>query len=75
MEREIERFDVELSDGSRDTVVIFQDFIDATAMGDQGRQWVPGLKRAELISDGSPLNYVDPQTFKHVFTDEIIRKV
>lgn len=74
MERQIDCFDAKTNDGRRYSVVVYQEFVDATAMGDQTRKWLPGLKRAEL-SDGSSLNRIDNDTFKIVATDEIIRKI
>ncbi len=74
MERRIETFDAAKVCGVRVTVNVFQEFVEATAMGDTARQWIPGMKRMEL-GDGSPVNYIDANTFKIVETDEIIRKV
>lgn len=74
MERQIDRFDAKTDDGRVFSVVVYQEFIDATSIGDKARKWIPGMKRITL-SDGSPVNYIDANTFKVFGTDEIIRKV
>jgi hypothetical protein len=74
MEREIERFEAQTENGTVLTVVIFQEFVDATAMGDTAQRWIPGMKRIEL-DDGSPLNFIDNKTFRLVLTDQIVRRI
>lgn len=73
MEREIERFRASADDGTVYTVVTIQELVEAKASG-QAPHWIKGLKRLEL-DDGSPVNYIDPQTFKIVATNQLIRKV
>lgn len=73
MEKEIERFEAESDDGTIYTVVIIQEYRDASSMSNPN-SWVPGLKRLELL-DGSAVNSLDSKTFKVVATDEIIRKI
>lgn len=74
MERETERIKVATESGKQMTLVCFQNFHDATSIGDQAKRWVPGMKRLAL-SDGSPVNRIDDDTFSIVATDEIVRRV
>lgn len=46
--------------------------IEVRAVGQH--EWIKGLKRMEL-DDGSPVNYIDANTFKIALTDQIVRKV
>lgn len=59
--------------GTQYEIVIFQEFIPTSSHDDpQGE--VPGLK--SLLTDtGLVVNYIDPETFKIVATNEIVRKV
>jgi hypothetical protein len=74
MERMIDAFDAVSSNGKRCRIQIFQDFLEVTSMGQAARSYLPGLKRASL-SDGTPLNHIDDDTFKNVETDEIVQRI
>ena len=74
MEREIDRFRAKSDEGHTYVVVIYQEFHRVEEVGSPTASWVPGMKRLAL-SDGSPLNRIDDNTFKIVFTNKIIRKV
>jgi hypothetical protein len=72
MQQVVERFNVAGDDGITHTVIAIQEFIEVRAVGQH--EWIKGMKRLEL-DDGSPINYIDANTFKIVFTDQIVRKV
>jgi hypothetical protein len=72
MEREVERFTAVSDDGQRHTIIAMQEMIEVNAVGQH--TWIKGLKRMQL-PDGSPVNYIDPNTFQIVHTDLIVRKV
>jgi hypothetical protein len=74
MEHQIDRFNARAEDGRLFSVVIYQEFVDGTAIGDEAKKWIPGMKRIAL-SDGSSVNFVDQNTFRIVQTGEIIRRV
>ena len=73
MEREIRRFQAASDDGDVFTVIEYQNFIERRLLsGDTSI--TKGLKRL-VLSDGSRVNQIDPETFKIVQTDQIIRKI
>ena len=57
MEREIDRFKAKADDGTVYTVVLIQQYIDASSMSNPN-QWIEGMRRMEL-DDGTAVNYVD----------------
>lgn len=73
MEKEIDRFDATAGDGSVYTIVVIQEYIDASSTN-KPDQWKRSMKRLELL-DGRLVTAVDASTFKIFQTDEIIRKI
>lgn len=59
--------------GNQYQVEEWQEFIDAGHMRDPNAR-IPGMKELRL-SDGSPVNFIDSDTFKIVRTDAIIRRI
>src|ERR1035441_3133891 len=57
-------------DGSSCQAYISQDRIDVSSM--DGHDSISGLKTIRL-GDGTPLNYIDENTFKNVITGELLR--
>lgn len=72
-EIEIDRFLVKTDSGKEYVIVQYQEYISARSFNDPHGE-VAGLKRLST-STGLHVNYIDPQTFKVVETDEIVRKV
>ena len=56
-------------DGAKHRAYITQDHIDTTNL--TGHSSIPGLKTAKL-QDGTPLNFLDENTFKNVVTGELL---
>ena len=57
--------------GNQHRVYVNQEWIDASSM--DGEAKIPGLKTIRL-RDGTPLNFVDDQTFKNVVTGELLTR-
>jgi hypothetical protein len=57
--------------GNQYRAYIDQECIDASSM--DGVAKIPGLKTIRL-RDGTPLNYVDDQTFKNALTGELLTR-
>lgn len=68
----IERIQCQREDGSPAEVQIYQDFGPAGTMGNPQAQ-VAGMKECRL-SDGTPVNYVDAQTFKVFDTGQLLKR-
>ena len=73
MEEEIGRFEAQADDGTIYIVLEIQELRQFQPL-DGPSQLIKGMKRLELI-DGKHVNYIDPNTFKIVSTEEIIRKI
>ena len=75
MDREIEtdRFRVRSESGEEYTIIEYQKMISFAHYQDLGAE-KPGMKRLVTL-DGSPVTYIDSETFKIVGTDEIVRKI
>ena len=58
-------------DGTQHRAFVHQERIDASSM--DGVASIPGMKTIRL-QDGTPLNYVDDQTFKNVVTGELLSR-
>ena len=58
-------------DGTQHRAFVHQERIDASSM--DGVASIPGMKTIRL-QDGTPLNYVDDQTFKNVVTEELLSR-
>jgi hypothetical protein len=56
-------------DGSKHRAYITQERIDTSTFS--GSSSIPGFKTAKL-QDGTSLNVIDENTFKNVFTDELL---
>jgi hypothetical protein len=74
MERETRRFRAVSNDGGAEFTVIeyrsvteYRDLSDDTSIGQRHPRFA--------LTDGSSVNQIDPETFKIVRTDQIIRKV
>lgn len=63
VERLVDSFRARPERGPIVIIEVYQEFIDATSMGSDGKQWVPGLKRYQ-IKNGAYLNKVDDTTFE-----------
>ena len=67
MERLVDSFRARPPRGSIVVIEVYQEFIDATHLGSEGKEWIPGLKRYQ-VKGGAYLNkvsddtYVDPST-------------
>ena len=72
MEEEIDRFEAVSDDGEMFTVIVYQELRESRSL--TGSSWSKGLPRL-FLSDGKAVNEVDPETFKIVETNQIIRKV
>jgi len=59
------------ADGSQHRAFINQERISTTHM--QGVGSIAGMKTIQLV-DGTPLNYVDDQTFKNAVTGELLSR-
>jgi len=59
------------TDGSKYRAFIEPERIDTSSFA--GSSSIPGLKSARL-EDGTPLNYVDENTFKNPVTGELLRR-
>ena len=72
MERKTNSFRA-VSDGGEEFIVIeYRRFArDRDLSGTSTRQGLPVFR----LSDGSPVNRIDPETYKIVQTDQIIRKI
>jgi len=58
-------------DGTQHRAYIHQERIDTSSM--DGPSSTPGQKTCRL-ADGTPLNYVDENTFKNVLTGELLSR-
>jgi hypothetical protein len=58
-------------DGTRHRALVHQDRISTSSM--DGPSSIPGLKTCNL-EDGTPLNYVDENTFKNPITGELLSR-
>ena len=72
-EVEIARFRARSDSGAEYVIVEYQHFYPASSPEYPGAE-VRGQKRL-LTSDGREVNYIDPETFRIVGTDEVIREV
>lgn len=72
--RVIEEFFAEDDDGNDYEVEITQEFMERRHIASPFPEWVGGLKEARL-DDGTPLNYIDADTYKVVTTGKIIKRV
>ena len=74
MKREVEiaRFRAKTEAGREYVIVQYQEYFSVPSFDDPdetpGRKWM-------TTSAGLPVNYIDPETFKIVQTDEIVRKI
>jgi hypothetical protein len=59
-------------DGTQQRAFVHQERINTSSM--DGVASIPGLKTIRL-QDGTPLNYVDEQTFKNVATGELLSRI
>jgi glutamine cyclotransferase len=75
MDRILSEFQVEdQSTGKTFDVIEYQEYSEyRTINGDWHR--ADGFKRLELADGSGDLNYIDPQTFKIVATNQIVRKI
>jgi hypothetical protein len=75
-ERTVGRFQVQYDDGEVYTVITFQEFMEMDVVRPAGEpaQWAGGRKRLAL-SDGSPVNQIDAETFQVLDTNRIARKI
>ncbi len=69
----IEEFDAVSESGQVHSIIVWQEWHDVGTASDPTAK-VPGLKEM-ITSEGIHVNYIDPNTFKLVNTDEIIRRV
>ena len=58
-------------DGTPHRAFVHQEHIDASSMDGVGS--IPGMKTIRL-QDGTPLNYVDDNTFKNPVTGELLSR-
>lgn len=72
-EVEIERFKVRSDQGVEYTIIMYQSFIPAPSPDDRNGE-IKGMKRL-VTSSGLTVNYIDPETFKILQTNEIVRKL
>jgi hypothetical protein len=72
MEQETGRFRAISDDGQEFVVIEYQPIRETRTLS--GTSITKGLKRL-VLSDGSSVNQIDPETFKIVQTDQIIRKI
>ena len=75
MNREVEtgRFLVKTDEGKEYIVIQYQEFIPTSSFDNPNAE-VEGLRRLATSTD-LHVNYIDPNTFKVVETNEIVRKV
>jgi hypothetical protein len=73
MEQETRRFRAVSDDGEEFVVIEYQRIIEHKLLSG-ATSVTKGLKRLAL-SDGSSVNQIDPETFKVVQTDQLIRKI
>jgi hypothetical protein len=71
--REIQRFKARDQGGQGYEVVIYQEFLEHRSMDSEFSDWIPGLKSIEL-ADGSPINFIDQDSFLIVATGQVIRR-
>lgn len=74
MEEEIERFECERVDGTRCTVVGYQEYTRFRPLSGPA-SWVKAMKRLELADGSSFVNFIDGERYKIVVTDEVVRRV
>jgi hypothetical protein len=72
MERVVATHRMIAADGTRYDVLDIQEYVDASDK--DGASWIPGMKRLEL-NDGSPVNYIDENTFEILRSGLRIRRV
>jgi hypothetical protein len=72
MEQETGRFRAISDDGQEFVVIEYQPICETRTLS--GTSITKGLKRL-VLSDGSSVNQIDPETFKIVQTHQIIRKI
>lgn len=71
MEKVIRTHRMRSEDGAVVEVDEVQEYIDASDK--DGPAWLEGMKRLEL-SNGSRVNYIDPDTFEVVSTGAVLRR-
>lgn len=69
MEQKVGSFKAQRPNGEVVIIDEYQEFIDATSLGDATRKYVPGLKRL-VLRDGGAVNFIDEKTFQVVATGE-----
>ncbi len=72
-DRETARFGVSYANGGTATVVEFTTFARFTPVN-QPTQTLKG-KRHYQLDDGTPVNWIDDDTFENVSSGEVMRKV
>jgi hypothetical protein len=72
-EVETERFLVKTDTGKEYIIIQYQEYISVDSLNDPHAE-IKGLKRL-ATSTGLHVNYINPETFKVVETNEIVRKV
>ena len=65
------KFTAKSDSGRTHTIVIYQEWIDASTMDDPGAK-IPGMKRL-ATSSGEAVNRIDEKTFQIVATGETVR--
>lgn len=63
VERLVDSFKARPERGEFVTIEVYQEFIDATHMGSDGKEWIPGLRRYQ-IRGGAYLNKIDDNTYE-----------
>lgn len=71
--KEIGRFIAETDTGKEYEIIQYQEYIDASSH-DNPNVKIPGLKSMRT-ANGFHVNFINPQTFKIVETNEIVKKV
>ena len=69
MRRQIGKFTAKRKNGTTETVLVYQDFRDASDR--VGPQRIPGM-RSLTTEDGESVNYVEPGRFKVAATGDIL---
>lgn len=73
MREEIARHECEDDDGSRYTVIEYQNYTRSRPISGPAQN-IPTTKEL-FLSDGRAVTWIDDDTFEIVATDEIIRKI
>jgi hypothetical protein len=63
VERLVDSFRARPERGEIVIIEVYQEFIDASHMGSNSKEWIAGLRRYQ-IKGGAYLNKVDDQTYK-----------